>query len=99
VYSAQTGINRFVQFYPAWSYDKTEDLSTEQLKNFDFLLLGSQTEDVRKTAAANFTKTHRELFSVESFLKISYVKSKKFPYYFPSLKFKEQVMVLKNLNL
>lgn len=85
--------------YPAWTYDKTEGLGVEELQQFDYLLIGSQTDDLRKVHAVNFTKTHKEMFSVESFLRIAYVRTKKFPYYFPNLKFKEKVLVLKSLNL
>ncbi|KAI6200119.1 Alg9 mannosyltransferase domain containing protein [Aphelenchoides besseyi] len=98
VFCAQSGINRFIQFYPSWEYNKTEDLDTQQLQRFDFLLLGSQTNDLRENARANFSQTHKELFSVESFHRISYVRSKRFPYYYPTLKFKEKVLVMKKLD-
>jgi len=98
VFCAQTGVSRFLHFYPAWEYNKSEELGTSALKRFDFLLIGSQADNARQNIQANFSSTHKELFSVESFHKISYKKSKVFPYYFPLLKFKEKILVLKKLD-
>lgn len=97
-YCAENGISQFLNFYPSWQYNKTENLPTESLQQFDYLLIGSQTEDVTAIFQSNFSKSHKELFSVESFFKFTYVKAKKFPYYWPRLKFKQKVIALKKLD-
>lgn len=98
-FCAETGISRFLHFYPAWHYDKTEGLSVDELKQFDFLLLGSQSEDLAALFRANFSASHKELFSVDAFNRFTYLRSRKFPFYWPLLKFRTKVMCLKRLGL
>uniref|UniRef100_A0A1I7RST6 Mannosyltransferase n=1 Tax=Bursaphelenchus xylophilus TaxID=6326 RepID=A0A1I7RST6_BURXY len=98
-FCAETGISQFLNNHPAWEYNKTENLPVESLKEFDFLLIGSQKDNVYNIFQSNYSKSHKELFSVEAFFKFTYVKSSSFPYYWPRLKFKNKVIVLKKLDL
>jgi hypothetical protein len=95
-----------------YRYNKTEDLTVDELKRFDYLLLGSQLE-VRKTAASNFSNTHHEYFAVRAFDRLRYIShlplalrtyERIFPEWirshilFPSLEFRVKVIVLKKKN-
>ncbi|VDO45762.1 unnamed protein product [Onchocerca flexuosa] len=67
-YAAQTGVNRFLHWYDAWEYNKTENLEPSQLARFDFLLIGSYVEpDIVNFTATNFISTHRISYDVEVF--------------------------------
>uniref|UniRef100_A0A0N5AU12 Mannosyltransferase n=1 Tax=Syphacia muris TaxID=451379 RepID=A0A0N5AU12_9BILA len=67
-YAAQTGVSRFLQFYDTWQYNKTEHLGPSDLKNFDFLLVGSYNEkNIVSVARRNYSSSHRLLFSVKAF--------------------------------
>ncbi|CAF4997033.1 unnamed protein product [Rotaria socialis] len=47
VYSAENGISRFLETKP-WIYNKTENLTINELSNFDYLLVESTSdEDIR----------------------------------------------------
>ena len=84
VYSAQTGVSRFLHMNSKWIYNKTEDLSNEDLKSFTHLLVQSNNE-----ATLTFLKeTHQVLTEVEAFAKIN-IKS------FPPIKFEPSVTILK----
>lgn len=98
-YVAQTGASRFLQLYDAWKYNKTENMEPAQLSRFDFLLIGSSTErHIMKTVSQNFSSTHRILYSVKAFQKLQLSRLSKFPYYWPVIKLKERVVVLKKLD-
>merc|ERR1711976_783576 len=63
VYSAQTGVSRFLHMNSKWIYNKTEDLSNEDLKSFTHLLVQSSNE-----ATLEFLQeTHEVLAEVEAF--------------------------------
>ncbi|VDM07554.1 unnamed protein product [Wuchereria bancrofti] len=67
-YAAQTGVSRFLQWYDAWEYNKTENLEPSQLARFDYLLIGSYTEpDIVNFTARKFFSTHRVLYDIEAF--------------------------------
>ena len=84
VYSAQTGVSRFLHMNSKWIYNKTEDLSNEDLKSFTHLLVQSNNE-----ATLTFLKeTHQVLTEIEAFAKIN-IKS------FPPIKFEPSVTILK----
>uniref|UniRef100_A0A914CKT7 Mannosyltransferase n=1 Tax=Acrobeloides nanus TaxID=290746 RepID=A0A914CKT7_9BILA len=97
-YSAMNGINKFLHLYPDWEYNKTENLTPNDLARFDYIVLGSQTEDVH-SLTKNFTATHKEYFTVEAFQKIVF---KRFFWrnllVYPVIKYKEKVIVFKKLN-
>jgi alpha-1,6-mannosyltransferase len=99
-FCAENGISRFGQVFNAWEYNKTENLSPEDLARFDYLLFGdTSTETLRSELIANFTKTHKEHFSTEGFHRVKYRKFKQFPLplLYPVFDFKEKVIVLKKL--
>ena len=97
-FCAEAGISRFFQVFPAWEYNKTENLSPEDLKRFDYLLFGNTTTELlREQLKANFSDTHKESFSVEGFHRIKYKKMKKIPLPYPVFIFKEKVIVLRKL--
>ncbi|VDD89624.1 unnamed protein product [Enterobius vermicularis] len=67
-FAAQTGVSRFLQFYDSWEYNKTENLQGEQLKRFDFLLIGSYRDrNIARFAKRKYSATHRLLYSVRAF--------------------------------
>uniref|UniRef100_A0AC35TX81 Mannosyltransferase n=1 Tax=Rhabditophanes sp. KR3021 TaxID=114890 RepID=A0AC35TX81_9BILA len=96
-YAAQTGISKFVHYYDAWNYDKNESsqLDPEALADHHFIIVGDYKEDVKQKATKVFGKSHRQYFGVETFDKLHMVKSKKFPYYWPILKFKDKLVVMR----
>ncbi|CAB3396976.1 unnamed protein product [Caenorhabditis bovis] len=93
---AQTGVSRFLQMNDAWTYNKTEHLKPEDLKDFDFLVLGTYGTKLKEEVQANFTTYHRPMFYVTAFHKYKLRKSKKFPFYYPEIILKEKAVVLKN---
>ncbi|KAH7730454.1 GPI mannosyltransferase [Aphelenchoides avenae] len=97
-YCAETGVNRFLHLYDAWEYNKTENLPQEAFGRFDYVLVGSNTENVRDIVGRNFSTTHKEHFSVEAFQRIAYKKSSRFPYLWPVIKFRQKVIALKRLE-
>jgi alpha-1,6-mannosyltransferase len=97
-YCAETGINRFLQLYSSWEYNKTENLPQEAFGRFDYILIGSNTDNMHEVAKQNYSSTHKEHFSVEAFQRISYKKSNSFPYYFPLIRFREKVIALKRID-
>ncbi|KAK6108698.1 hypothetical protein QQG55_33040 [Brugia pahangi] len=98
-YAAQTGVSRFLQWYDAWEYNKTENLEPSQLARFDYLLIGSYTEpDIVNFAARKFFSTHRVLYNIEAFQGIDFGKMQWFPYYWPIIKLNAQLVVLEKLH-
>ncbi|KAF7635659.1 hypothetical protein Mgra_00004902 [Meloidogyne graminicola] len=71
-YSAQTGISRFVQLYDAWEYNKTEDLSLEELQSFDFLMFGvDNLNQFYNDLKSNYMPfKHEEFMRIDGFDKI-----------------------------
>ncbi|KAI1722801.1 alg9-like mannosyltransferase family domain-containing protein [Ditylenchus destructor] len=94
-FSAENGISRFLQLYDSWEYNKTENLRSDAYKRFDYILMGSNVADVHDIVEKNFSTSHKEYFAVPAFHRIDYKNTKAFPYYTPSIKFKEKVIVLK----
>ncbi|CAI4223036.1 unnamed protein product [Auanema sp. JU1783] len=92
---AQTGVNRFMQLYDTWEYNKTESLKPEDMERFDFLLIGTYGSNLKEMVMKNYTTWHRVMFAVSSFHRFSLKKTSGFPYYFPELQFKEKVAVLR----
>ena len=67
VFSAQTGISRFLQCNDAWTYNKTEDLSIETLKTaFTHLLV--ESKDVDKYVDTHEIMQHIEAYSGPPFI-------------------------------
>ncbi|OZC08606.1 putative valine--tRNA ligase [Onchocerca flexuosa] len=98
-YAAQTGVNRFLHWYDAWEYNKTENLEPSQLARFDFLLIGSYVEpDIVNFTATNFISTHRISYDVEVFRGVELRRMRWFPYYWPVIKFNPQLVVLEKLH-
>jgi hypothetical protein len=77
---------------------KRKILRRIDLAQFDYIILGSQTEDVH-SLTRDFTATHKEYFTVEAFQKIVF---KRFFWrnllVYPVIKYKEKVIVFKKLN-
>uniref|UniRef100_A0A914P9Q2 Uncharacterized protein n=1 Tax=Panagrolaimus davidi TaxID=227884 RepID=A0A914P9Q2_9BILA len=97
-FCAENGISRFGQVFNAWEYNKTENLSREDLIRFDYLLFGNTTtEYLRSELMANFSSTHKEYFATEGFHRVKYRKFKQLPLPYPVFDFKEKVIVLKKL--
>ncbi|KAE9552950.1 hypothetical protein FO519_003827 [Halicephalobus sp. NKZ332] len=97
-FCAESGISRFFQIFPSWEYNKTENLSVEDLQRFDYLLFGNTTTELlREQLKSNFSETHKESFSVEGFHRIKYKKMKTIPLPYPVFIFKEKVIVLRKL--
>ncbi|CAD6197674.1 unnamed protein product [Caenorhabditis auriculariae] len=95
---AQTGVNRFMQAYEAWNYNKTENLKPVDLKDFDFLLLGTYGSNLVKEVETDFSEFHRPMHFIESFHRLGHHWFKSFPYVYPKVQFKEKAVVMRNLN-
>ena len=67
VYSAQTGVSRFLHMNSQWIYNKTEDLSNEDLKSFTHLLVQSSNEPTLKF----LKETHQVEAKIEAFVGIN----------------------------
>ena len=67
VYSAQTGVSRFLHMNSQWIYNKTEDLSNEDLKSFTHLLVQSSKEPTLKF----LKETHQVEAKIEAFVGIN----------------------------
>ena len=88
-FAAQTGVSRFIQLNNNWIYNKTENLSPEELTFFDHLMVESSDTDL-----VNYLlKTHKKISEVEAFSNYS-LNLKKFP---PRIKinFKPSVTIFK----
>ena len=76
VYSAQTGVSRFLHLNENWTYDKSENLPLEELKKFQFLLMES-------SKVQNFTeksdKSHQILKEISAFKGLDFSNWKTFP--------------------
>ena len=90
VYSAQTGVSRFLHMNSKWIYNKTEDLSNEDLKSFTHLLVQSSNE-----ATLEFLQeTHEVLAEVEAFAGIGVQRKS-----FPPINFAPAVTILKKRKI
>eukprot|EP00092_Neocalanus_flemingeri_P013136 GFUD01014155.1.p1 GENE.GFUD01014155.1~~GFUD01014155.1.p1 ORF type:complete len:506 (-),score=179.88 GFUD01014155.1:83-1600(-) len=65
VLACQTGVTRFTQEVPDWVYDKTEDLSDEELGRFSHLVVAGQHRYTLHLK--HFLKTHKFIGQVDSF--------------------------------
>jgi len=65
VLACQTGVSRFTQEAPGWLYDKTEDLSEEELGRFSHLVVAGQHKYTLQLKP--FLETHQFIGQVESF--------------------------------
>ena len=63
VYAAQTGVSRFLQMNSNWTYNKTEDLSNENLKTFTHLIMESKNEETLEF----LKKSHEIIAEIEAF--------------------------------
>ena len=73
-FAAQTGVSRFIQLNSNWIYNKTENLSPEELTFFDHLMVESSDTDL-----VNYLlKTHKKISEVVAFSNYS-MNLKKFP--------------------
>lgn len=51
-----------------YRYNKTENLTIDDLKRFDFLLLGTYSQkSIIETVKSNFSSSHRLLYTVKAF--------------------------------
>ena len=92
VYSAQTGISRFLQQNSQWKYDKTEDLNEEDLiRNFDFLLVQAGPEEMKVLDL----KRHVKVGEILGFKGVTLVSFTRFP--FLKVDFAPAVTILKRL--
>lgn len=87
VFSAQTGISRFLHINEEWAYDKTEDLNVEDLQKYSHLLMESEKVPALLT---NFSK----LADIYAFKGLSFVNWKTFPPI--QCKFAPAVTILRN---
>ncbi len=92
VYSAQTGISRFLQQNSQWKYDKTEDLNEEDLiRDFDFLLVQAGPEEMKVLDL----KRHVKVGEILGFKGVTLVSFTRFP--FLKVDFAPAVTILKRL--
>ena len=96
-FCAQNGINQFLHVYDKWEYNKTESLPLEDYERFDYIMVGMQELKKQKNIT-NFSKTHKEHFTVDGFHRVSFKTSSKFPFYWPVVHLKTKVMVLKRIE-
>ncbi|KAK0412798.1 hypothetical protein QR680_006415 [Steinernema hermaphroditum] len=97
--AAQTGISRFVQVYDAWEYNKSETLTDEEKQRFDYIVVGTAAgESVEDLVQRRFSSSHKLHFKVNSFSSITYKRSSQFPFFWPVLRFKHRIGVLKKLD-
>jgi len=70
VYSAQTGVSRFLELSPNWKYNKTEGLPRggNELQSFTHLLVGTELVEDRLT----YFNTHDILVSQDGFSGIDF---------------------------
>ncbi|TKR89448.1 hypothetical protein L596_013548 [Steinernema carpocapsae] len=74
--AAQTGISKFVQVYDAWEYNKTENLTPEDMKRFDYIVLGTAAgETLEELVEKRFPTSHKIHFKVSSFSSYKFHKS------------------------
>ena len=70
VFTCQTGVSRFTQENNQWTYDKTEDMSVEQLHKFSYLIMEGQHKyslDMKP-----FLETHQFLAEIYSYAGIKF---------------------------
>lgn len=93
VYSAQTGVSRFLELSPMWKYNKTEGLERggEEIRQFTHLLV--EAEDVNERLA--YFKTHEILVSEEGFAGIDFAWNRVPPI---SIKSEPKVLVLRRID-
>jgi len=74
VLACQTGVSRFTQEFPHWNYDKTEDLTVEELGRFPLLVVEGQHKYTLQLKP--FLESHEFIGHVESFsgVKLDYTK-------------------------
>ena len=73
VLTCQTGLSRFSEEIQAWHYDKTEDLSTDQLQTFTHLVMeGSHKYSLDMKP---FLETHTFLAEIKSYAGIKFNQS------------------------
>jgi len=90
VFTCQTGVSRFTQENDDWDYDKTEDMTEDQLQNFTHLLIEGHHKS--SLDMKPFLDTHEFVAEIESFsgLKFNYA-------YFPpiSIQTRPSIFILK----
>lgn len=96
VYSAQTGVSRFVQWRDDWQYDKTEDLphNSSQMRLFDYALVGGCSR--KELAARDYYSSYRIIDTIHGFWRVQLDYSKWFPL---SIRLKPAVYVLQNRRI
>lgn len=94
----QTGVNRFMQLYDSWEYNKTEHLQPSDMERFDFLLIGTYGTNLKEIVATNYSTWHRVMFAIPAFHRLTYRKSETFPFYYPEMIIKEKVAVMRRLD-
>ncbi|PAV68615.1 hypothetical protein WR25_09446 isoform H [Diploscapter pachys] len=92
---AQTGVNRFMQMYEKWNYDKTENLPLDQATSFDFICVGTYGRNLTQIVA-QFDKTHRPMFAIPVFDGMKWKKMSSFPFYWPEVRLLEKVAMLRS---
>jgi len=65
VFACQTGVSRFTQESPLWDYDKTEDLSVQELQKFSHLVIAGQHRYTLQLKP--FLESHEFIGQVDSF--------------------------------
>lgn len=93
VYSAQTGVSRFLELSPYWKYNKTEGLTKGSQDVLEFSHLLVEAEDVEKRLA--YFKTHEILVSEEGFSGIDFAWNRVPPI---SIKTEPKVLVLRKIR-
>ncbi len=93
VYSAQTGVSRFIELSPYWKYNKTEGLTrgSQDILQFSHLLV--EAEDIEERLA--YFKTHEILVSEEGFAGIDFAWNRVPPI---SIKTEPKVLVLRKIK-
>ncbi|CAG7725517.1 unnamed protein product [Allacma fusca] len=87
VYSAQTGISRFMELSPNWRYNKSEIIvpGSEEMMEFTHLIVGA--EDIQSRYM--YYKTHETIISVEGYSGIDMNLNR-----FPPIRIKTETLVL-----
>ncbi|XP_046401433.1 dol-P-Man:Man(7)GlcNAc(2)-PP-Dol alpha-1,6-mannosyltransferase [Ischnura elegans] len=92
VYSAQTGVSRFLEWKPGWRYNKTENLMPggPEMMSFTHLLIEAKSKYSLKLKP--YSKTHTILDSVDGFSQVSFNYNS-----FPPIKIRTrpQIFILK----
>lgn len=96
MFSAQTGISRFLEFYrnSGWIYDKNENVFLNSTEIFNYTHLFVEADSENDPRINSFNSTHSVLASILSYNGINYPKSAR-NLFFPVIKYAPKLYILR----